>query len=150
MSQFKNNPNYTLFYSDTDSIILNKPLNPAFVGKNLGQVKLEYTISRAVFLAPKVYGLITIDGKEIIKIKGIKPENLSSLHIEDLENLLVKDSSKEFTQDKWFKKMFDGDISITDVAYTLKATSNKRQIIYRNDIFENTKPYNYDDLINKS
>jgi hypothetical protein len=57
-------------------------------------------------------------------------------------------STKEFTQDKWFKKIFDGNITITDVAYTLKVTANKRQIIHRDNIFEATKPYNYNDLIN--
>lgn len=150
MSTIKNKFDITLFYSDTDSAITNKPLKPFMVGDKLGQFKLEYTIKRAVFLAPKVYAFITTDGQEIIKVKGIRQEALSGLHIEDLENLLQKDSNKEFIQDKWFKKIFDGDITITDIAYTLKVTSNKREILYNNDIFENTKPYNYDDLIKKS
>ncbi|OAX30510.1 hypothetical protein K503DRAFT_705180, partial [Rhizopogon vinicolor AM-OR11-026] len=64
MAQFKNNPNYKLYYSDTDSIIIDKPLSDDKIGNNLGQVKLECTIKKAVFLAPKVYGLITKDGKE--------------------------------------------------------------------------------------
>jgi hypothetical protein len=41
------------------------------VGKELGQVKLEHLISKAVFLAPKVYGLIDVNGDEVIKIKGV-------------------------------------------------------------------------------
>ena len=150
MSTIKNNLDLRLYYSDTDSAIFDRPLPPFMVGSALGQFKLEHTITRACFLAPKVYGFITESGQEIIKVKGIKPENLSNLHIEDLENLLAKDSSREFTQDKWFKSIFDGNINIKDVAYTLKATSNKREIIYRDGIFENTKPYNYNDLINKS
>jgi DNA polymerase family B len=45
---------------------------PSFmVGKELGQFKLEHTILKAVFLAPKVYGLITDQGEEIIKVKII-------------------------------------------------------------------------------
>jgi len=34
-----------------------------------------------VFLAPKVYGLITEDGKEIIKVKGLKDEALVDIHL---------------------------------------------------------------------
>jgi hypothetical protein len=150
MSTIKNSDKFNLYYSDTDSAVIDRPLPPFMIGEKLGQFKLEHIITRAVFLAPKVYALITDDGQEIIKVKGIKQDALLGLHIEDLENLLVKDSTKEFTQDKWFKKIFDGNITITDVAYTLKVTANKRQIIHRDNIFEATKPYNYNDLINKS
>lgn len=55
------------------------------------------------------------------------------------------DSSLQFTQDKWFKKVIGGEISITEVAYTLKITSNKRAPIYFENVFENTKPFNYDE-----
>jgi hypothetical protein len=51
MSAFKNNPLYRLYYSDTDSIIIDRLLNPKLVGKALGQLKLEHIIDRAVFLA---------------------------------------------------------------------------------------------------
>jgi hypothetical protein len=149
MSTLKNNPDITLFYSDTDSAITNKPLKSFLVGSNLGQFKLECVITRAVFLAPKVYAFITDDGQEIIKVKGIKQDALSGLHIEDLENLLQKDSTKEFTQDKWFKSLTTGTISVKDVAYNLKATSNKRESIYENDIFEATMPFNYNHFDNK-
>jgi hypothetical protein len=96
--------------------------------KDLGQFKLaeEHTLLKGVFLAPKVYGLITTEGNEIIK---------------------VKDSSKEFIQEKWFKRLIQGDITPKDVAYNLKATSfaNKRQNIYKNGIFDHTetKPLKY-------
>jgi DNA polymerase elongation subunit (family B) len=130
MSIFKNNPDYKLYYSDTDSIVIDQPLPEEFVGTNLGQLKLEHTIDRAVFLAPKVYGLVDTDGQEIIKVKGVTHELATELHINDLEQLLVKDSSKEFNQEKWFKKVIEGTISISDVAYTLKVTSNKIALFY--------------------
>jgi hypothetical protein len=59
MSTFKNNPKYRLYYSDTDSGIFDTELPIELVGSALGQVKLEHVISKAVFLAPKVYALIT-------------------------------------------------------------------------------------------
>lgn len=112
-------------------------------GGNLGQFKLEYTVSRAVFLAPKVYGLLTTDGDEVIKVKGLTQKALQGVHVQDLEALLIQDSSKAFTQDKWFKAIASGTIDIKDVAYTLKVTNNKREGIYIDNIFEDTKPYSY-------
>jgi hypothetical protein len=55
MSIFKNNSNIKLYYSDTDSIVVDNPLPDNIVGTNLGQVKLEYKIKRAVFLAPSPF-----------------------------------------------------------------------------------------------
>ena len=60
MIQFKNNEN--CFYTDTDSIGTTQKLPPELIGSELGQLKLEATISKAVFLAPKVYGYETQDG----------------------------------------------------------------------------------------
>ena len=70
MSKFKNNPNFNIYYSDTDSFYIDKPLDSKYIGRKLGQFKLEYIFTDAVFLAPKVYGGITEDGQEITKVKG--------------------------------------------------------------------------------
>ena len=150
MSILKNNSLFNLYYSDTDSIVVDKQLPSFMVGSDLGQYKLEHTISRAVFLAPKVYGLLTTDGTEIIKMKGIVNELLADIHFQDLQDLLFKDSSKEFSQEKWFKKVLEGDITVNEVAYTLKSTSNKRRSIYIENIFSNTKPYNYNEINNNN
>jgi hypothetical protein len=150
MSTIKNNPNINLYYSDTDSGVTDAPLPDILVGPLLGQFKLEYTIKRAIFLAPKVYAFTTTDNEEILKIKGISKDNLENVNINDIEELLVKDSTKEFNQTKWFKKVIVGDITVKEVAYTLKATSNKRLPIYIKqegfEIFNSTEPYNYDDI----
>lgn len=34
-------------------------------------MKLEHKISDAVFIAPKVYGIETIEGDKIVKVKGL-------------------------------------------------------------------------------
>lgn len=52
MSIFKNNPNFKLYYSDTDSAVVDTILPASIVGEGLGQLKLEHVIERAVFLAP--------------------------------------------------------------------------------------------------
>lgn len=143
MSQFKKNPKYKLYYSDTDSAVFNAPLPPHMVGTELGQMKLEYTISKAVFLAPKVYALITEEGQEIIKAKGLTKDAIQNIHIADYEQLLNKNSSRVFNQSKSYKSLYQGNISVLDTIYTLKATSNKRQNYYVNGIFDHTKPFNY-------
>ena len=108
MTFFKNNPNFNLYYSDTDSAFIDKELSNELVGIGLGQVKLEYVINKAVFLAPKVYALETED-KTIIKVKGLTHDEISKLSFSDIETLLIKDSSKEFNQEKWFKNLLEGD-----------------------------------------
>jgi hypothetical protein len=145
MTFLKNNPEFKLYY--TDSGFLNKPLPDNLLGDKFGQFKLENVISKAIFLAPKVYGFITDNGKEIIKVKGLTKDNVKTLNMNDLEQLLIKDSSRLFTQDKWFKHITKGEISIHDIIYTLKVTSNKRKHIYVNEIFNNTQPYKYDEII---
>ena len=62
---------------------------------------------------------------------------------------MVKDSSKDFIQSKWFKELFSGNIKVSEVAYKLKVTNNKRSPIYQGDVFSNSKPYLYDDIIIK-
>ena len=44
MYKYKNMPSNKLIYSDTDSVVLEKALDPQHVGKELGQMKLEYNV----------------------------------------------------------------------------------------------------------
>lgn len=135
MTFIKNNPEFKLYYTDTDSWFINKPLPEYLIGNKLGQFKLENVITKAIFLAPKVYGYLNTEGKEIIKVKGLTNDVVNKLNLSDLEALLIKDSSREFTQEKWFKYITSGEISIQDIIYTLKVTSNKRKHIYIDEVF---------------
>jgi len=75
MSYFKNNPGLTgkLFYSDTDSIYIEKELPKHLVdSKGLGLMKLENILIKFISLGPKVYGGLTTDGFEFTKVKGLK------------------------------------------------------------------------------
>src|SRR6266478_2198430 len=91
MSQFKNNPDFNLYYSDTDSIYIDKPL-PEEMRSNtiLGKMKLEYILKNAIFLAPKVYYLETEDGK--IKIR----EDLYTLKVTDNKRKLIYNQNNKF------------------------------------------------------
>ena len=102
MSRFKNNKNFILFYTDTDSLYTNKPLDIYYknlICKDLGQFKLEVIFDEAVFLAPKVYGGIVSDTNnkiEITKVKGYK----NILNYNQLKSSLKKDSKLELNQEK--------------------------------------------------
>jgi len=79
MSQFKNDPDYILFNTDTDSIYIDTPLPDSFISETeLGKMKLERICSKAVFIAPKVYGLIDENSNEIIK--GLTKDSISSYY----------------------------------------------------------------------
>jgi hypothetical protein len=72
-----------------------------------------------------------------------------------MEILLELSSTKAFNQKKWFKIMFTGGIEVVEVAYELKATSNKRQSCYLPVVlpsgaevnnYTHSDPLNYSDV----
>ena len=145
MSWFKNNPDFNLYYTDTDSAYIDKPLPESMVNsKILGKMKLENIIKKAIFLAPKLYCLLTKDDKFIHKVKGLN-HNID-LNINDFEQLLYKDSFIEKSQIKWRKNLSEGHIKVLNELYTIKITDNKRKLIYdKNNKLIGTTPY----IINK-
>ena len=140
MSKLKNNPDMTLYYSDTDSVYVDKPLDDSLVSSTeLGKLNLENTITEAIFLAPKVYCLINEDNKYISKVKGLSHD--VEVSYMDFLSLLNKEVTLEKVQTKWFKNFSEDTIKIKDQLYTLKATSNKRELVYENNLLRDTKPY---------
>jgi len=59
------------YYSDTDSLFIDKPLDSSLIGKELGKFKQEYNgvINNALFISPKLY-LLELENKNIVKSKG--------------------------------------------------------------------------------
>ena len=62
-----------VWYCDTDSIITS---NKMPTGEGLGELKLEHQLKEAVFLQPKVYSLITDEGKNICRMKGFNKQEI--------------------------------------------------------------------------
>lgn len=113
-------------------------------GNNIGQLKLEYIINRAIFLGPKAYYLELDNGKTIIKIKGLNSAlvNNSELTFENFYRLLYKENVLVMNQEKWFKNINEGTIKVLNQSYSIKHNNNKRELIYdNNDMLVNTKPY---------
>ena len=128
MSQFKNNSDFTLYYTDTDSAYIDKALPKYMVSdKILGKMKLENVLDKAIFLAPKVYYLITELGQHIYKVKGLSHDVI--LNYNDFQSLLQKESFLKRLQTKWRKNLSEGNISVLDEVYTLQVTTNKRKLL---------------------
>lgn len=150
MSQFKK-PGlpYKLYYSDTDSIMIDKPLGSSFIGKELGKMKLEYVFEESIFLASKVYGgHIQGENRDICKVKGFK----NKVSISELKNLLSKDSKISLSHEKWFRNFAAGNIQIKEQPYVLRVTDNKRKLVFKNNILVKTEPYiinNNKEILNK-
>jgi len=136
MSQFKNNNTLPrLFYTDTDSLYFEGSLPDSFINSTeIGKLKLEGIYDKAIFLAPKVYALKN-SMEEIIKIKGLNEESIlkNKINLDTLDKLLTEDSFKEIKQNKLFKNLDKGNINIIEQIYTLKATGNKRKLVYNED-----------------
>jgi hypothetical protein len=114
INPFKNLSDNTLYYSDTDSLILAKRLNPDLIGNELGKWKLEAEIKKGIFIRPKLYAYYTVEGKlkkvasgvdsnqltysdylNLCKGKSVKTNNLKiSVYWEDLK---VKTYKQEIT-----------------------------------------------------
>jgi len=141
MSQFKNNPNINLYYTDTDSVYTDSVLGDYFVdNKILGKLKLEHVCKKAIFLLPKLYCLWTNEDQIIHKVKGLNPE--VELNFKDFQNLLFKESRLVKSHKKWHRSMSNAKIEILDELYTLKINDNKRRLIFnKNGKLVSTKSY---------
>jgi hypothetical protein len=127
MQQFLQCKDYNVYYTDTDSIVTDKPISDSYIGKALGQLKLEYTIKRGIFLAPKVYSIESITGKIVSKAKGLKDYSLS---FDWFNSLLYKDSTIAIKQERWTRSLKNGAIEIKNQLFTMRATENKRSFIF--------------------
>jgi len=133
MSKFKNNQNLpNLYYTDTDSLYFDGPLPDSYISNTkLGKLKLEGVWDKAIFLAPKVYAL-TNNEETVIKVKGLSKDaiNRNNVTFDLLTTLLTEDYKLTFNQTKWFKSLSNANIKVVDQIYTLRATGNKRTLIY--------------------
>jgi len=153
MSQFKND---MLYYSDTDSIAIEGELDTKYIGKELGKMELEKKYYKVLYLSPKVYIGLKLDenNNETLsaKIKGVKniskykdvSKKIPDLTFDRVKKLLLKNSDQstfKIPQVKWVRKLEKGHIQIKPDEYSLMVTGNKRELIYKNETYINTKPF---------
>jgi hypothetical protein len=142
MSYFKNIPGINLYYSDTDSIYIDQLLDSKYISETaIGKFKLERIFKRAIFLTPKFYGGIILNKEnkytEHVKNKGLK----NPIRFNKLYQLLFKNNKIQLEQEKWFRNISEANIKVNkNTKHTLKLSSLKRSIIFKNNKFVDTKP----------
>jgi len=62
-------------YSDTDSIVTRKEVGNSLI---LGDLKLETTIRKGIFVKPKCYTFTDVDGEEVTRLKGVPRANINT------------------------------------------------------------------------
>ena len=100
-----------VFYSDTDSLITNKPIPDRLVGYGLGQFKLEHVVKRAYFISNKTYCLVLNDDREtiVIKVKGVtKSKDFATVtELEELKSKALKNDDYTYKlAESDFKKLY--------------------------------------------
>ena len=139
INRYKHLEGYTPYYSDTDSIVLDRPLPDHLVNSDLGGMKLEHHVQEGVFLGPKLYALKINDVDAIIKVKGLSNNQLTFNDIFSLLNL----ESINTRHIIWKRRAEVGEINLIEQVYKVSVTSNKREIIRDSTgRFIDTRPFN--------
>ena len=75
-----------IFYSDTDSLVVNGPLPPEYCDSaKLGMLKLEHVFKEGIFASPKIYYLELENGKTVTKCKGFSGQLNKSQYLQLME-----------------------------------------------------------------
>ena len=129
MSQFKNRNDFNLLYTDTDSIMIDKPLPEDLIGTDLGFMKDELSglhIKEAYFLGIKQYGYWYLDdlGNRVEKsvFAGIKRDSLS---FEEIVRIFNGDTITKISKARRFKNMKHFNIKVKDITTHISFTPNK-------------------------
>jgi hypothetical protein len=86
INPFKNMISNKLYYSDTDSLVLENKLSENIVGKELGQWKLEAIIKKGIFIRPKLYSYYKEDGSLKKVASGVDSKKLTYEDYEAMAN----------------------------------------------------------------
>jgi DNA polymerase type B, organellar and viral len=126
-----------IYYTDTDSIVTNIPLDNDLVGNKLGQFKLEYKIKEGYFISAKTYCLVLNDNSLVIKVKGLFN---NWLNLDDFKNLYKGIDIKGMKQDT-ITVYSEGSVVIDKKEISLNSDSYRKRIkLYENGKWYDTKP----------
>lgn len=114
-------------YSDTDSIFTTKELPEHMVGKELGQMKLEYQFDAALFVRSKIYYTVK-DGVYKVVFKGVK----RGLATQDDVNKLYLGSSVTFYNNN-LRKIPGGGLKEESVKYTVTPPDGSKRSMVRDE-----------------
>jgi len=129
-----------IYYSDTDSIVLNKnSINSNWLGNEIGKFKLEYVVKEAFFISNKTYCLVLENGDTIIKTKGIINK---SLNLQDFKDMYW--NKKYINVTKWNTLTNYEKTSVLiekkDVILNYDSYTKREKLFNEKGIWINTKP----------
>jgi len=146
MMKYKTLSDYNIFYTDTDSIFIDKPLPDSMVNNEIGQMKNELKtlktniIDLACFLGNKKYGLsyTDYDGKiqHLTVFAGAKRDSLT------FNEIMLMSQGKtvhKLYDDVFFKDFRKMEITIKPRELDLKMSTSKNLF---NNFYETPKIYN--------
>jgi hypothetical protein len=77
INEYKNIPGNPCIMSDTDSVVLTKPLPDHQVGGEIGQMRLEQGIKQGIFIRKKLYCILNYRDQEVVKSSGLDSDKLN-------------------------------------------------------------------------
>ena len=135
-----------VYYTDTDSIVTDIPLDADLVGNELGKFKVEYKIKEGYYISNKTYGVSLLDkimgdnGKEtsyVMKSKAILKGTLDF----DSFKAMYKGSDIKATKRTALRDFYKGSVVLKDDQITLKHDSyTKRSKVFKRGMWIDTKP----------
>jgi hypothetical protein len=114
----------SIYYTDTDSIFVDQPLDENEIGKELGLMKDELDgciIKKAVFLGIKQYGYYYYDKNNIKQEKSVFAGiEHNSLKFNEIEELFNNNIIQKYIPCRFYKSFKDLTITIKSVKITIK------------------------------
>lgn len=106
MYYYKNKYSKNLYYSDTDSLFLNIPLDEEHISdKEMGKFKLEGEIIEALFICPKVYYVNYTNLSIVKKMKGLASKEITKQDFECMYKGISIDKKQESFFHRVWQKM---------------------------------------------
>lgn len=127
----------TIYYADTDSLVINNELPEELVGLDIGQFKLENKIKEGYFIAPKLYAIETFDNGKIVKAKSIG----SNLKYFEFKALLAGKSVTSL-QERWYHDKISSSMQAKTTEITINPLILKRNPVIVNGKLYKTTPLN--------
>jgi hypothetical protein len=122
---------YTLYYTDTDSLVIDKPLDNSLIGLELGKFKLEYFIERGYFISSKMYCILTNKkdkyGNNIMK-SIIKSKSGNSKYLTEGDFISLLYNNNVIAEKTTSKILYDrGSVNINTIPLEYQANAYKNR-----------------------
>lgn len=120
-------------YCDTDSVIAAFEPNNQVENRSIGEVyfdtaKPDTCLTKAIFIAPKTYALITKNNEEIIKIKGVQTASISYAQLQEafIKKTAIRTTKTSLTREGLEYKLRIEEVHIETSTYSKRKWNTDR------------------------